>query len=241
MPRRARIHLDEIPLHIVQRSHNREPCFFTEDDYASYLHWLSEALTETECALHAYVLMTNHVHLLLTPKKADAVPRLLMSLGRRYVQYINRTYKRTGTLWDSRYKSSVVQADNYLLTCQRYIELNPVRAAMVEDPAHYRWTSYRANALGQANAHLTLHPVYLALGRGGKERQAAYRALFRTQLDCAAIDDIRLAVNQSQPLGNSRFLTRIEKVTGMRREARPRGRPRVAANDAVADGQGRLI
>ena len=124
MPRRPRIHLDGIPLHIVQRGHNREPCFFAEDDYSSYLHWLSEALAETECALHAYVLMTNHVHLLLTPKKAAAVPRLLMSLGRRYVQYVNRTYRRTGTLWDSRYKSSLVQADNYLLTCQRYIELN---------------------------------------------------------------------------------------------------------------------
>ena len=228
MPRRARIHIDEIPIHIVQRGHNREPCFFVEEDYSSYLHWLSEALTETDCALHAYVLMTNHVHLLLTPKKAAAVPRLLMSLGRRYVQYINRSYKRTGTLWDSRYKSSVVQADNYLLTCQRYIELNPVRAAMVEDPAHYRWTSYRANALGQTDARLTPHGVYQSLGRGDKERQAAYRGLFRAQLDGAAIDGIRLALNQSQPLGNSRFLARIEKVTGVRREVRPRGRPRVA-------------
>ena len=241
MPRRSRIHLDAIPIHIVQRGHNREPCFFAEDDYASYLHWLSEALSETECALHAYVLMTNHVHLLLTPKKAAAVPRLLMSLGRRYVQYINRSYKRTGTLWDSRHKSSVVQADNYLLTCQRYIELNPVRAAMVEDPAHYRWTSYRANGLGQPDTRLTPHPVYLALARGDKERQAAYRALFRAQLDRAAIDDIRLALNQSQPLGNARFLAKIEKVTGMRREVRPRGRPRVVADGAVATGQGRLL
>lgn len=227
MPRRPRIHLDGIPLHIIQRGHNREPCFFTEDDYSSYLHWLSEALTETECALHAYVLMTNHVHLLLTPKKAVAVPRLMMSLGRRYVQYVNRTYKRTGTLWDSRYKSSVVQADTYLLTCMRYIELNPVRAAMVEDPAHYRWTSYRSNALAQADARLTPHAVYLALGTTARQRHAAYRALFRTQLDSAAIDGIRLALNQSQPLGNGRFLARIEKLTGERREARPLGRPRV--------------
>lgn len=227
MPRRPRIHLDGIPLHIVQRGHNREPCFFAEDDYSSYLHWLGEALAETECQLHAYVLMTNHVHLLLTPKKAAAVPRLLMSLGRRYVQYVNRTYKRTGTLWDSRYKSSLIHADTYLLTCMRYIELNPVRAAIVEDPAHYRWTSYRANALGQADARLTPHALYLALGKTPRERQAAYRALFRAQLDRAAIDDINLALNQNQPLGNNRFLARIEKVTGMRREARPRGRPRV--------------
>ena len=98
MPRRPRIHLDGVPLHIVQRGHNREPCFFAEDDYASYLHWLGEALIEAECALHAYVLMTNHVHLLLTPKRAEAMPRLIISLGRRYVQYINRSYRRTGTL-----------------------------------------------------------------------------------------------------------------------------------------------
>jgi REP element-mobilizing transposase RayT len=125
MPRRPRIHLDGVPLHIVQRGHNRQPCFFAEEDYHAYLHWLGEALRKQDCALHAYVLMTNHVHLLLTPKDAAAVPRLIIALGRRYVQYINTTYRRTGTLWDSRYKSSLVQADPYLLACQRYIELNP--------------------------------------------------------------------------------------------------------------------
>jgi putative transposase len=229
MPRRPRIHLDGVPLHVVQRGHNREPCFFTEDDYSSYLHWLGEALAETGCALHAYVLMTNHVHLLLTPRKAESVPRLMISLGRRYVRHINRSYRRTGTLWDSRYKSSVVQAETYLLSCQRYIELNPVRAAMVQDPAHYRWTSYRGNGLGQMDARLSPHPLYLALGRQDKDRQAAYRELFRAQLDRAAIDDIRLALNQSQPLGGRRFSVKIEQMTGIRREARPRGRPRVDA------------
>ena len=123
MPRRPRIQLNGVPLHIVQRGHNREPCFFSEEDYTGYLHWLGEALSDNECQLHAYALMTNHVHLLLTPKKAEAVPRLIMSLGRRYVQHINRTYKRTGTLRDSRYKSTVIQADTYLLICQRYIEI----------------------------------------------------------------------------------------------------------------------
>lgn len=144
MPRRTRVHLDDVPLHIVQRGHNREPCFFHEDDYGIYLYWLGKALGETGCMLHAYVLMTNHVHLLLTARKATAVPKLVMMLGRRYVQYINRTYQRTGTLWDSRYKSSAVQAETYLMTCQRYIELNPVRAGMVDDPAHYQWSSYRS-------------------------------------------------------------------------------------------------
>ena len=242
MPRRPRIHLDNVPLHIVQRGHNREPCFFGEEDYQAYLHWLGEALVKEQCALHAYALMTNHVHLLITPERSDAVPRVIIALGRRYVQYINTTYRRTGTLWDSRYKSSLIQAETYLLACQRYIELNPVRAAMVDDPAHYRWTSYRHNALGQASPYLTPHPLYLAIGRGDTERQAAYRDLFRAQLDNKAIDDIRLALNQNQPLGSSRFYARIEAMTGQRREAKPRGRPsiqRVGFNAPEAE-QGEL-
>ena len=158
------------------------------------------------------------------------------------MQYINTTYRRTGTLWDSRYKSSLIQAETYLLACQRYIELNPVRAAMVDDPAHYRWTSYRHNALGQANPYLTPHPLYRAIGRDDMERQAAYRELFRAQLDKQAIDDIRLALNQNQPLGNLRFYAKIEAATGQRREARPRGRPRVQHDESNAHkaGQGEL-
>ena len=223
MPRRPRIHLDGVPLHIVQRGHNREP---SEEDYHSYRHWLGDALTDAGCQLHAYALMTNHVHLLLTPRQAEAVPRLIISLGRRYVQYINTTYRRTGTLWDSRYKSSLIQAETYLLACMRYIELNPVRAAMVEDPAHYRWTSYRANALGKADSLLSPHSLYLGLGASDTVRRSAYRSLFRHALDRGTIDDIRLALNQNQPLGNERFYARIERLTGQRREAKPRGRPR---------------
>lgn len=242
MPRRPRTHLDDVPLHIVQRGHNRAPCFFAEEDYFTYLHWLGEALKETGCALHAYALMTNHVHLLLSPSQAALVPRLMISLGRRYVQYINTTYRRTGTLWDSRYKSSLIQAETYLLTCMRYIELNPVRAAMVDDPAHYPWTSYRANALGQASDLLVPHSVFLALNRGAASRQQAYRALFRPHLEQAAIDDIRLALNQSQPLGDSRFHGMIEQAVGERRQARPRGRPKRegSESDGLAAGQGLL-
>jgi putative transposase len=183
------------------------------------------ALTESGCALHAYV--TNHVHLLVTPTKAEAVPKFVIFRWRRYVPYINRRYRRTGTLWDSRYKSSLVQAKTYLLACQCHIELNPVRAAIVEDPAHYRWTSYRANGLGRPGARLSPHSLYRALERDDKERQAVYRALFGAHLDRTAIDDIRLALNQSQPLGNERFCAKIEQMTGIRREAKPRGRPRV--------------
>lgn len=242
MPRRPRIHLDGIPLHIVQRGHNREPCFFGEEDCHAYLYWLSEALQKERCALHAYALMTNHVHLLVTPERASSIPQIIIALGRRYVQYINRIYRRTGTLWDSRYKSSLIQADSYLLSCQRYIELNPVRAAMVDDPAHYRWTSYRHNALGQPNTYLLPHPIYFSLGHDGKTRQSAYRSLFRGELDQEAISDIRLALNQNQPLGNSRFYAKVEAMTGQRREPKPRGRPRKQREEsAVHDGkQGEL-
>ena len=242
MPRRPRIHLDGSPLHIVQRGHNRQSCFFGEEDYQAYLYWLGEALKKEQCALHAYALMTNHVHLLVTPVRAESIPRLIIALGRRYVQYINTTYRRTGTLWDSRYKSSLIQTETYLLSCQRYIELNPVRAAMVDDPAHYRWTSYRYHALGQANPYLVPHPLYLALGRDSKERQAAYRELFRVQLDSKAIEGMRLALNQNLPLGNSRFYAKIEAMTGEKREAKPRGRPRKNhdAPPARDVGQGEL-
>ncbi|MEQ1533568.1 MAG: transposase [Sideroxydans sp.] len=241
MPRRPRVHLNNVPLHIVQRGHNRQPCFFAEEDYHTYLHWLNEALRKEHCALHAYALMTNHVHLLITPTDAAAIPKLIIALGRRYVQYINVSYRRTGTLWDSRYKSSLIQAEDYLLACQRYIELNPVRADMVNDPSHYRWSSYRSNGLGQPSDILTPHPLYLSLGITDEERQSAYRALFRAQLDDHAISDIRLALNQNQPLGNERFYQHIEQMTGQRRESKPRGRPRVITeSDSDIQGQGEL-
>jgi len=226
MPRRPRIHLPGVPIHLVQRGQNRDACFFTDEDLLAYREWLGEALMKSGCALHAYVLMTNHVHLLLTPSTVQAVSQLVMSLGRRYVQYINKTYHRTGTLWDSRYKSSLVHADDYLLLCQRYIELNPVRAGMVEDPAQYRWSSYRANGLGQADDLLTPHTLYLGLDKDAQERQAVYRALFRPELEQEALADIRLALNQGQPLGNGRFLDQVERMVGRRCEVRPRGRPR---------------
>ena len=228
---------------IVQRGHNRDACFFAEEDYLAYREWLGEALKTTGCQLHAYVQMTNHVHLLLTPPEPESVAGLMISLGRRYVQYINKTYGRTGTLWDSRYKSSLIQAEDYLLRCQRYIELNPVRARMVDDPAHYRWSSYRANGLGQADHLLTPHPLYGELGRNEADRRTAYREWFDRELDAKAIGDIRLALDQGQPLGDSRFLDNIEKATGQRREARPRGRPKkpaVVVQEAEAREQLRL-
>ena len=160
--------------------------------------------------------------------RATKTQEKIMALGRRYVQYVNKTYRRTGTLWDSRYKSSLIQADAYLLTCQRYIELNPVRADMVDEPAHYRWSSYRSNALGQVDPLLTPHA-------GQSQCEKSYRALVANEIEVAQITDIRIALQQSQLLGNSRFTDAIERVTGERREVRPRGRPRRGNQGAQAE------
>lgn len=237
MPRRPRIKLAGVPLHIVQRGLNREPCFFAEEDYHSYLYWLWKSAADWGCAVHAYVLMGNHVHLLLTTSREDGPAKLMQSIGRRYVQYINRSYKRSGSLWEGRYKSSVVQAETYLLACMRYIELNPVRAGMVSDPAQYRWSSYRHNALGAPCEGLQTHPLYLSLGQNEEIRKAAYRALFRTELDDEAINDIRLAIAQCQPLGNDRFADQISAMTGIRRTQVRRGRPTGRSSDARVVGE----
>ncbi|MEA3469019.1 MAG: transposase [Thermodesulfobacteriota bacterium] len=144
MPRRSRIIVPGIPLHIIQRGNNRQSCFFSEEDYLFYLDWLEEYSKSTGCFVHAYTLMTNH--LLLTPQKADSAGSLMKNLGQRYVQYINRTYKRSGTLWEGRFRSCIIQQEEYLFSCQRYIEMNPVRANMVKHPGEYHWSSYQSNA-----------------------------------------------------------------------------------------------
>ncbi len=225
MPRRPRIKLAGMPQHIVQRGINREPCFFAEEDCHSYLHWLEKAAADWHCAVHAYVLMTNPVHLLVTPETETGTAKLMQALGRRYVQYINRSYRRTGSLWEGRYKSSLIQAETYLLTCMRYIELNPVRAGMVQDPGQYRWSSYRHNGLGQADSRITPHPLYLTIDRDEADRQAAYRALFRSELDEEALADIRLALSQGQPLGHGYFSDKICAAAGIRRTQKRPGRP----------------
>ena len=238
MPRRPRIQLPGLPQHLVQRGVNREPCFFAEEDYHCYLHWLKKSAADYRCAVHAYVLMTNHVHLLVTPKTPEGISRLMQSVGRRYVQYINRTYKRTGTLWEGRYKSCVVQEAHYFLLCSRYIELNPVRAGMVADPGLYRWSSYRHNGLGHADERLTPHAEYLALGASNQDRLAHYRSQFRSQLDEEALLDIRLALTQGQPLGNCRFREAQYKAVGIRQTQARRGRPPKSIGDAIGiDGE----
>jgi putative transposase len=178
MPRGPRLRMAGLPVHVVQRGHNRSPCFFAEPDYLAYLTHLQELAPRFACAVHAYVLMTNHVHLLVTPDAADGISMLMKHLGQRYVQYINRRYKRSGTLWEGRFRSGIVLDEAHLLASHCYIELNPVRAGMVDDPADYPWSSYRTNALGMHDATVNTHSLYLTLGGDELSRRAAYRGLF---------------------------------------------------------------
>ncbi|MCL2524562.1 MAG: transposase, partial [Betaproteobacteria bacterium] len=195
MPRRPRVVLPNLPLHLIQRGNNRQVCFIADEDYRAYLGWLSEYADAAGCRIHAYVLMTNHVHLLVSSPHGEAIGKMMKALGQRYVQYINRTYYRSGTLWEGRYRSCLMQAENYLLACQRYIELNPVRAGMVRHPAEYQWSSYRANAQGESNGLVVAHEVYRSLGPDTASRQAAYRELFRSELEPGLVDEIRKATN----------------------------------------------
>lgn len=226
MPRKPRFQLPGVPQHVIQRGNNRQPCFFATKDYQLYLDWLGLACDKYGCVVHAYVLMTNHVHLLVTPERPGAVGPVMQSLGRRYVRYVNDTHRRTGTLWEGRYKASLVEDETYLLTCYRYIELNPVRARMVERPGDYRWSSYAHNALGRPDPNLTHHPVYLRLGTGPEECRQSYSELFPSRLDEGLLKTIREALNQELVLGSERFKDGIEGT--LKRRARPgkAGRPR---------------
>ena len=182
--------------HIIQRGNNRELIFVHDDDYKFYLECLQSAIKKNKLSVHAYVLMTNHVHILASPETETSIAKTLQSVGRRYVQYFNYTYKRTGTLWEGRYKATVIDSDQYLLTCMRYIELNPVRAGMVEQPSAYPWSSYAANAEGISNKLITSHEVYKQLGANELERQSAYRQLFRLAIGKSDIDALREATNK---------------------------------------------
>jgi putative transposase len=208
---------------VVQRGNNREVCFADEADLKAYANWLGEAADKYAVGVHAWIFMTNHVHLLVTPSSADGISRCMQYLGRHYVRRFNYRYRRTGTLFEGRFKSSIVQHREYLLACQRYIELNPVRAGMVRDPADYGWSSYRAHALGKAVGLWTPHPEYLALGGMPRARQAAYRRFFQTQLSEQMVTNIRDALNRGLVLGNDRFKREVEELTGQPQYHRKRG------------------
>ncbi|HEC29336.1 MAG TPA: transposase [Gammaproteobacteria bacterium] len=228
MARLPRIYVKNQPQHIIQRGNNREPIFVDKQDYLFYLKCLQEAVKNHELHVHAYVLMTNHVHLLASPQQESSTGKVMQSIGRRYVQYFNYRYDRTGTLWEGRYKSTLIDSEQYLLICMRYIELNPVRANMVSHPKEYRWSSHRINALSEPGEWIKPHIVYRRLGNDIAEREKAYRALFRNHLPLRAIEDIREATNKAWVLGPDRFKKKMERLAGRRSAPLPKGRPRQA-------------
>ena len=225
MPRKPRFFVSGAPVHAVQRGHNRSAVFFDDLDYLEYLRCLKQAADTCGCAVHAYVLMSNHVHLLLTPQCADSVGRLFQSIGRHFVRHINDTYQRHGGLWEGRHKCNVVESGAYLLSCMRYIEMNPVRAGMVDHPAQYRWSSYAANALGESNAVLTMQTEYAALGHSPGERQTVYRGLFDQVHDADDLALLRGALQTGTPLGNDKFKAEIEAALNLKVGYARRGRP----------------
>src|SRR5260370_25896838 len=227
MARLPRSFLPDQPLHVIQRGNNRTPIFFAPDDYALFRTWLGEAAAAQGCVIHAYVLMTNHIHLVATPHRADSLPRMMQSLGRRYGPHVNRAQRRSGTLWEGRYRATPIDAEAYFSACCRYVEGHPVRAAMVATADAYAWSSYRRNALGAADPLVVEHALYTALGSDAEMRSAAYRALFQP-LDAATLAAIRAATNTGWALGDNAFRAHITTQTGRRAVRLPAGRPRKA-------------
>ncbi|MBI5449775.1 MAG: transposase [Gammaproteobacteria bacterium] len=223
MPRLPRYVLPGQPQHVIQRGNNRCPIFIADDDFGYFRCWLQEACARHGCHIHAYVFMTNHIHLLLTPDAEESIAKAMQPVGRRYVQYFNAAYQRTGTLWEGRYKATLIDAESYLFACSRYIELNPVRAGMVDHPGGYRWSSYHVNALGKHDSLVQPHDRYLALDASAEGRQAVYRDLFRASIDVTTLNEIRQSTQKGWVLGNDRFKEEIEKLLQRRAQPLPRG------------------
>ena len=203
MPRAPRLVVPGVPLHLIHRGNNRAATFYSPSDFQRYRETLHQASHRFRCAIHAYVFMTNHVHLLITPEDDSGPSRMMQLIGRQYVRYVNTRNHRTGTLWEGRFRSSLIDSDRYLLTCSRYVELNPVRAQMVHDADQYRWSSYRHNAFGDADPLITPHLLYSTLGTTPADRQAAYRALFQAPMEPSTLERIRRTTNRGGRLGGS--------------------------------------
>jgi len=216
MPRAARLIVPDLSVHIVQRGHDGNNCFFGDDDYHAYLSLLQEFAPLCGCAVHAYCLMTNHVHLFLTPQTSGSCALLMKNVGQRYVQRVNARRERSGTLWEGRFYSCLVPTERYALACYRYVDCNPVKPGMVEHPDDYRWSSYRVNARGKVGAFITPHPVYVALADRADRRAVAYRALCDVPLSPETLQDLRKATRGGYAAGT---------------KPRGRGRPRKIGTD----------
>jgi putative transposase len=222
---------------VIQRGNNKTPLFTAAAEYARFAAYLLSAKHRHECEIHAYVFMTNHIHLLITPRRDNGIGKLMQSVGIQYVHYFNARHGRTGTLWEGRYRATLIDSDQYLLACYRYIELNPIRAGLASHPADYRWSSHAANALGMPDRLISPHPLYLDLARDAVAREAAYRALFLSSIDQSTLQTIRTATNTSWALGSESFRRSVGARLNRRAAPLTRGRQK---RDSVAFAEIRL-
>ncbi|MBJ7536173.1 transposase [Marinomonas transparens] len=231
MPRKPRFFLPNIPVHVVQRGASRAPVFFEEEDYKAYAFWMKEAAQQYQVAIHAFVLMTNHVHILLTAQSGTGVSQFMQHIGRRYVPFVNHKYGRSGSIWEGRFKSSLVQSDRYFLAVMRYIELNPVRAQMVEHPVLYPWSSFHHNSGAKQFSFITPHSSYNVLGRNLEERTHNYLSLFEHHQETSESVSIHNAWQTGTPLGDNYFKEsieqRLQQKVGQDRQGRPSKRGQI--------------
>ena len=214
-----------IPVHLLHRGNNRQACFKNNGDYSAFLWWLREYSEKFMVEIHTWALMENHYHLLCTPQIEDGLSRMVQALGRQYVRYFNRLNQRTGTLWEGRYRSCLVQPDSYLLEVYRYIELNPVRAALASNPVEFNWSSYQINASGKPSALCKPHAEYLKLGETMAECAENYKLKCKSGLDEKKLEEIRKSINKGLAFGDDEFKIEVEELTGRRQRALKSGRP----------------
>jgi putative transposase len=226
MARLPRYSIINQPQHIIQQSREGQKIFYEEQDYQYFHDCLDAAAYNYRLKVHAYVLMPDHVHILATPTISDGISRTIQSIGRNYVQYFNECYQGSGTLWEGRYRATVVDGKNYLLTCCRYIELNPVRSQLVEKPGDYRWSSYAHNARRKTDEMISPAREYQRLGSDDRERARAYRALFKQKIDEVEAQKITQATLKGWVLGDAKFARKIESLSGRRATQLPKGRPK---------------
>lgn len=233
MARLPRLVLPCQPHHIIQRGNNRQSIFVDDKDRQHFLDILRECALTHQLAIHAYVLMDNHVHLLATPQQTDGLSRMMQSLGRRYVGWFNQRHGRSGTLWEGRFRAALIEGERHLLACARYIELNPLRAGMLVEAGSFAWSSC-AHHLGRRRDPLvTEHPMYWALGNTPFEREAAYRELLEQGLSDEEVGALTASALKGWPLGSAGFLQGLAAQVDRPMAPRSRGRPRKRADDSV--------
>lgn len=230
MARLPRLTVPGYPHHIIQRGNNRQAMFVDAQDYRRLLEYLGESAARYGVAIHAYVLMSNHFHLLATPEEESGLPSMMQALGRRYVRAFNQRHSRSGTLWEGRYKATVIESERYLIACMAYIELNPVRAGMAAQPGEYPWSSYAHQIGVRHDPLITPHALYWGLGNTPFSREAAYRSVVEAGLGSEQVDSLTRATLRGWAFGGDEFIRDLQERAGRRVAPQKAGRPAKAVD-----------